>query len=177
MVVQVKGNQPGLLEAAQRIVQRAAVEPTFSTFERSHGRMELREVTVFETLEGDFSREWNGSFQCVAEVFRQTTMQDRHGKWHQRTETAFYLATTWFDTETMASIIRKHWGIENRLHHVRDVSMREDASRIRKKPGIFARVRSFALNIMRKNKLTNIGKAIFENSLDLKAVLQFEGIL
>lgn len=177
MVVRVKGNQPGLLAEAQQITQRDAVESPVITFERSHGRLELRDVTVFQVRTGDFSGEWNGLFQSVAEVFRQTTLQDRHGLWHQRTETAYYLATTKFDTNTLASIIRRHWGIENKDHHVRDVTMREDASRIRKNPGIFARIRSFALNIMRKNRVTNISDAIFANTLDLKRVLQFEGIL
>ena len=37
-------------------------------------------------------------------------------------------------------------------HHVRDVTLREDASRIRKNPGIFARIRSFAYNILRFNQ-------------------------
>jgi phage-related protein len=39
--------------------------------------------------------------------------------------------------------IRKHWGIENRAHCIRDCSFAEDASRIRKNPGVFARIRSF----------------------------------
>ena len=176
MVVRVKGNQPGLLAEAQRIAQRTAVEPPFITYEHSHGRMELRDTTVFQIRAGDFSGEWNGLFQSVVVVFRQTTMRDRHGLWHQRTETAYYLATTKFDAKTSASVIRRHWGIENRLHHVRDVTMKEDASRTRNNPGIFARIRSFALNIMRKNKLSNISDAIFENSLNLRRVLQFKGV-
>src|SRR5690348_1838409 len=38
------------------------------------------------------------------------------------------------------------WGIENRDHYVRDVTLGEDASRIRHKPGGMARIRSAALN-------------------------------
>src|SRR5664280_1218735 len=41
------------------------------------------------------------------------------------------------------------WRIENKLHYTRDVTFREDASRIRKNPGVFARIRSFAYNILR----------------------------
>ena len=51
-----------------------------------------------------------------------------------------------------ADATRKHWGIENGLHYVRDVTLREDASRIRTNPGIFARLRSFAYNILRFNQ-------------------------
>ena len=42
-------------------------------------------------------------------------------------------------------------GIENRNHDVRDVSCNEDRSRIRDNPGIMARARSFALNIISHN--------------------------
>lgn len=32
----------------------------------------------------------------------------------------------------LSKLIRAHWGIENGLHHRRDVTLREDASRIRR---------------------------------------------
>ena len=45
-------------------------------------------------------------------------------------------------------------GIENRSHYVRDGSFAEDA--IRRNPGIFARLRSFAANILRFNGIHNV---------------------
>jgi hypothetical protein len=48
-----------------------------------------------------------------------------------------------------ANAIRAHWAIENREHYVSDSSFAENASRIRKNAGIFARIRSFAVNILR----------------------------
>ena len=50
------------------------------------------------------------------------------------------------------------WAIENRSHYVRDVTLCEDASRIRKNPGVFARIRSFAYNIMRINQTDSIAQ-------------------
>ena len=52
--------------------------------------------------------------------------------------------------------LRMHWGIENKFHYTRDVTLREDASRIRKNPGVFARIRSFAYNILRFNQSDTI---------------------
>ena len=52
-----------------------------------------------------------------------------------------------------ATAIRGHWHVENTLHYTRDVTFREDHSRIRHNPGIFARLRSFAYNILRRNRL------------------------
>ena len=57
-----------------------------------------------------------------------------------------------------ADAIRKHWRIENKLHYTRDVTLGEDASRIRKNPGVFARMRSFAYNILRINQSDTIAQ-------------------
>ncbi len=66
--------------------------------------------------------------------------------------------------------------MENRNHHVRDVTLREDASRIRRNPGIFARLRSFTLNILRKNRITNVSEALYDNALCLDNLLDYAGI-
>jgi hypothetical protein len=54
----------------------------------------------------------------------------------------------------------------HRSHYVRDVSLFEDDSRIRTKPGHFARLRSFALNILRANGTTNISRELYLNALN-----------
>jgi len=48
------------------------------------------------------------------------------------------------------------WGIENKSHYTRDVTLHEDASRIRKNPGIVARLRSFTYNLLRHNQTDRI---------------------
>ena len=72
--------------------------------------------------------------------------------------------------------IRHHWGIENRDHYVRDVSLAEDASRIRTNPGIMARTRSMALNLLRANGVQNVALALWENALRLDRVLRYRGL-
>jgi hypothetical protein len=67
--------------------------------------------------------------------------------------------------------VRAHWGIENRAHHVRDRILGEDASRIRCQPGIFARIRSFALNILRAHGVANVSEAIYTNALSFDRLL------
>jgi hypothetical protein len=67
-------------------------------------------------------------------------------------------------------------GIENRNHYVRDVAFDEDASRIRHNPGIMARARSFALNIMRKNRITNVAQALWNGGLNLDHILAYKAI-
>ena len=78
--------------------------------------------------------------------------------WRSTHESSFYLSNLSIDADTASQAIRKHWGIENKLHYVRDVTFGEDASRIRKNPGVFARIRSFAYNILRFNQSDTIAQ-------------------
>jgi len=64
-----------------------------------------------------------------------------------------------------------HWGIENRAHYVRDVTLGEDASRIRARPGVMARIRLVALNILRANGVQNISLALYANAVSFDQLL------
>ncbi len=69
-----------------------------------------------------------------------------------------------------------HWGIENRNHYVRDVTLGEDKSRIRVNPGVMARLRSFTLNILRANGAENIAKTLWLNTINPLAIMRYKGI-
>src|SRR5215813_12197775 len=56
--------------------------------------------------------------------------------------------------------------------YVRDGSFAEDASRIRKKPGVFARIRSFAANILRFNRAENVANTRYSLAIGGIAALQ-----
>ena len=88
-------------------------------------------------------------------------------------ETAFYACQVRLDAATFGRAVRAHWGIENRDHHVRDRILREDDSRIRRRPGIFARLRSFALNILRAGGVGNVSEAVYVNALSLDRLLAY----
>ena len=61
-------------------------------------------------------------------------------------------------------------------HWVRDVTLAEDASRIRINPGVMARLRSLALNIARANGVTNIAKATWTAALDPTVSISYTGL-
>ena len=61
--------------------------------------------------------------------------------------------------------------IENQAHYVRDVTLGEDASRIRTRPGVMARIRSVALNILRANSVQNISLALYANAVSFDQLL------
>jgi hypothetical protein len=56
---------------------------------------------------------------------------------------------------------------------VRDRVLREDDSRIRRKPGVLARLRSFALNVPRARGVTNVSEAVYVNALSLDRLLAY----
>lgn len=93
-----------------------------------------------------------------------------------KNETAYYISTIPLNAEVFCKNIRNHWGIENRNHYVRDVSMNEDKSRIRINPDIFARLKSFALNILRANKVANIADELYSNCINIRNILTYKGI-
>ena len=136
------------------------------------GRHERRRVEVFAPTPADLPPGWRGHIAAVARITRRTWLRDAGtGLWRRREEIACYACQTELDAPTFGRLVRGHWGIENRSHHVRDRLLREDDSRIRTKPGLFARLRSFALNILRANGATNVSEALYTNALSLDRLL------
>ncbi len=81
-----------------------------------------------------------------------------HATTPQSAETAFYVANTSVTATRAAEAIRAHWRIENTSHYSRDVTLGEDRLRIRRNPGVFARLRSFAFNILKANQTDTLSQ-------------------
>lgn len=66
----------------------------------------------------------------------------------------YYISSLPADAERIAVAVRSHWGIENRVHWVLDVSFSEDESRIRKghSPENVGVLRRIALNLVRQDE-------------------------
>ena len=87
------------------------------------------------------------------------------GLWSSTSEVAYYLANSPISAGRAACVIRGHWYIENKLHDTRDVTFQEDQSRIRHNPGVFARLRSFAYNILRRNRTSSFSQGRYAAAL------------
>ena len=175
--MQVKENQGALLE---RLRQLAAQRPPIErSFERTAGRARQEDRTV-ETfaLDGAFEdTDWAPYLATAIRVERRTLIRNAAtGLWKSREETAFYISSAELSAPVFAAAIRAHWGIENRNHYVRDTAFAEDNSRIRSNPGIMARARSFALNILRTNGAENIALTVWNNALSLDNILKYKAI-
>jgi hypothetical protein len=114
---------------------------------------------------------------CAARVSRLSWCKDtRTGLWRPRREVAYHVSQVRLDAASFGRAVRAHWGIENRDRHVRDRvlrEVREDDSRIRRKPGVFARLRSFALDILRAGGVSNVSEAVYTNALSLDRLLAY----
>ena len=73
---------------------------------------------------------------------------------------------------------RGHWEIENRLHYVRDVTMKEDASQVRSRsaPQVMATLRNATLGLLRRTGATNIAAALRHYSYKPLEALTLLGI-
>jgi hypothetical protein len=138
-----------------------------------HGRQEHRTVEVFKS-EGRLDPEWQSLIASVARVSRFTWVKDtRSGLWRAREEVACYACQIHLTAASFAQAVRSHWGIENRAHYIRDQVLGEDDSRIRRKPGMAARLRSLALNILRANRIGKVSQALYRNALSLDHLLAY----
>jgi len=176
-VVQVKENQPTLFQDCQAIAQtQRPAEVYQEPVTKARDRIESRKVEVFTRPSLTHADKWS-LVEAVVKVDRHRLVFDTKTKcWQPSDETAFYISTTVLKAQEFCTGIRGHWGIENSDHHVRDVTLREDSSRIRTNPHIFAKLRSFALNILRANQVENVSLELFNNSMNLNRVLNYVGV-
>lgn len=150
----VKANQPTLRADVEACFEDAPPAGIDSHIEhdKGHGRIERREVSVLrevDWLSGD--RRFPGELRLpgVACLVKVRAEIERGGQ--TRSETRYYISSAALDAARAAQAVRGHWGIENRLHWVLDVTFKEDQSRLRKGAGArnMAVVRHFALNLVR----------------------------
>lgn len=94
-----------------------------------------------------------GAAQCF-KLTRTRRLRDRAtGELKTTTETVCgitSLTRDQADAARLLSIVRAHWGIENKVFHVRDQTLGEDASRVRKKsaPVVFSTLRNSVVNVL-----------------------------
>lgn len=156
-VFSLKGNQSKLHDDVQLYFQNLD-EVAFDyheTIDAEHGKIETRKyraVSDISWLQG--KEDWkNLKTICMVE-------RERQFKGKTEIETSYYIGSVEADAKLLAHAIRCHWGVENRLHWVLDVSFREDESRIRKDhaPDNFSVLRHIALNMIKKE--TSVKKSI-----------------
>lgn len=156
-VLALKANQPTLLADVVALFAdaRAAQQPEYgmtsaTALTADHGRIETRTAFVISDPDAiaylNAGNRWRdlasvALIEAARTVNGTTTMEQR-----------YYILNQARPATTVNDLVRGHWGIENRVHWVLDVTFHEDASRIRSgdAPQNMAVVRHIALNLLRK---------------------------
>lgn len=110
--------------------------------------------------------DWHLHVAAIIRVEREVFSRNAAtGLLRHASETAFYVANTPLAATRAAAAIRAHWRVENTSHYTRDVTLGEDRSRIRTNPGVFARLRSFAFNILKANPTDTLSQDRYRAAL------------
>ena len=118
---------------------------TATTIDKGHGRCEKR--TLRRTTILTKTQDWAGLKQGF-ELTRERTIQGVTSR-----ETVYgitSLSVEQADASRLLALRRGHWGIENGLHYKRDVTMKEDASRVRRQtaPQVMASLRNSVIQLL-----------------------------
>lgn len=126
----------------------------YETVEKDHGRIETRRYYQSDHLDWFADKEkWEGlhsvgMVESLREINGEVTRERR-----------YYLCSLKLDVETFARAVRSHWGVENKVHWIMDVSFREDQSRAREGYAAqnLALLRRLALNLLKREKTKKRG--------------------
>ena len=152
----VKSNQPKLL-ARIKALPWAQVPNGFAEESRGHGRIEHRSLQILTTTRGS-------GFPYARQVIRVARERLITATSQCSIEVVYAICSLPFEQArpaTIAQWLRQHWGIENSLHWVRDVTLDEDFCTIRTgtAPQTLATIKNTALNLHRLNSADNIAES------------------
>jgi predicted transposase YbfD/YdcC len=153
-VLVLQDNHPTLSEAVTLFLNDARdtafadIEHAYhETVDGDHGRIETRRYWITSDIE------WRGAKASWSNLHSVGMVEARRevGETVQ-IDTRYFLTSLPAQGPRFAQAVRQHWGIENALPWVLDVSFQEDACRIRKEKGAqtFAVLRHIAFNLLRR---------------------------
>jgi len=180
-LMMVKENQPALYAAIDLVFKRPPPPlanhhlDAVTTISKGHGRLETRTLECTSALTGYL--DWPGVGQVVRRTCQRVIL-----KTGEVSEKVSYGVTSlrWQEANAaqVEALWRGHWGIENKVHYVRDVSLGEDAGQIRvgDAPQALAALRNGLLTLLRSTGVTNIADALRHYAASVHDTLAFIGV-
>ncbi|MCX4781734.1 ISAs1 family transposase [Streptomyces sp. NBC_01264] len=157
----VKGNQPNLHTAIKALPWKEVTARRYDR-ERGHGRRETRSIRTL-TVTG-LGLDFPHAVQAV-KILRHRTDLKTGKVTHQTLYTITDMTSSQASPQLIGRIARAQWGIEA-VHHIRDTTFTEDASKIRTGhgPENMATLRNLAINTLRDAGHRNIAAGLRELS-------------
>lgn len=154
-VLALKGNQGSLhddvtlyLNDAHKKEFKNIPHDYYETVEKNHGRIEQRKYWITENIHWIESKEkWRGLNSIGLVESTRIIGED------VSTEFRYYICSIEQNAEKFANAVRAHWGIENKVHWILDVTFNEDQHRTREGHSAhnMSILRRFALNILKQD--------------------------
>ena len=178
-VFTAKDNQP-TLRADIQALHLEDFPPQHTTIDKGHGRIELRHIRTSTELNGYINFPHVGQVFCIERITTDLDGNVVQGRKSTR-ELCFgltSLSTTQATPQDLLQFNREHWHIENRLHHVRDMTWDEDRSQVRRgnRPHAMASLRNTAISLLRLAAATNIAAATRELNRHPEAIMRLIGL-
>ncbi|WP_218942017.1 ISAs1 family transposase [Salinispora sp. H7-4] len=173
-VFTVKKNQPRLYRQLKTLPwTKIPIQDETST--RGHGRYDIRRLQAV-TCTGPLALDFPHAVQALR--IRRRRLNLATDRWSTVTVYAITnLSAAQAGPAELADWLRGHWAIET-LHHIRDTTYAEDASRLRtgNAPRAMATLRNTAINLLRLTGITTIAAALRHNSRNPYRPLQLLGL-
>ncbi len=154
-VLAVKDNQPHLLADIQECFAEALENDfaglehdSYQTQDKGHGRQEVRYYDVIYDPEKIRNQEAWVNLCVIGMCLSERTVGEKTSQ-----EVRYFIGSRKASAKVYGQAIRNHWGIENGLHWVLDVTFGEDANRVRQRNAAenLSELRRVALSLLKQH--------------------------
>lgn len=155
-VLALKGNHSTLhddirlfLETEVLKTDNSKITDFYEEIDKGHGRIERRLCYVSDQIDWlEQQKQWR-DLKTIIMLESRVSSSD-----HTTIEQRYFISSLAANAKQIAEAIRSHWAVENSLHWILDVTLREDDSRVRKDhaPENMAMVRHIILNMLQNTK-------------------------
>ena len=149
-VLAVKENQKDLFDDIQDSFRILPSADKNEDIDYGHGRIETRKCSIIQDLSLiESSDKWNG----LVSIVRVERLRHFKATGKEESETNYYISSL-DKAELIQKCVRKHWGIENKVHWILDVAFKEDHSRKRNQNAAqnYSCLNRIALNLLKKDQ-------------------------
>ena len=157
-----------MLQEIQRQAQQEIPVSEYTHLDTTRGRVVHRQLRVFNNLT-TIDEQWSG-IKSLIQLHCHGTRERKPFE-----EVRYYISSLELSAFDFAQGIQRHWSIENQLHWVKDVVLKEDSAPFcdHNAASNWSLIRNITLNLVRHNGYGSLTKAFRFISHDLDKIFSF----